>query len=112
MACLGNSKAANAMFGNRVVFFFGKISFSIYLVHILLAPAVKRVVALSDAHLGHFSVVASALFAFVTVIACSAASYHMVEMPGRRLALRLMSRKNKNDEAPAVIAIEEGDAAR
>jgi peptidoglycan/LPS O-acetylase OafA/YrhL len=45
MACLGNSKAANAMFGNRVVFFFGKISFSIYLVHILLAPAVKRVVA-------------------------------------------------------------------
>jgi len=36
----------------------------------------------------------------------------MVEMPGRRLALRLMSRKNKNDDAPAVIAIEEGDAAR
>jgi peptidoglycan/LPS O-acetylase OafA/YrhL len=112
MACFGNSKAANAMFGNRAVFFFGKISFSIYLVHILLAPVMKRFMALSDAHLGSLSVVMSASFAFVLVIAFSAASYYLVEMPGRRLALRLMSRKKNDDVAPSVISIDEIDAAR
>lgn len=112
IACFGNSNAANALFGNRAVFFFGKISFSIYLVHILLAPIVKRVVALCDAHLGHLSVIVSASFAFVLVVAFSAASYYLVEMPGRQLALRLMSGKRKGSvEPPAMGAVDEADAA-
>lgn len=111
LACFGNSKAANAMFGNRAVFFLGKISFSIYLVHILLAPVVKRVMALADAHLGGLSVVVSASFAFALVIACSTASYYLVEVPGRRLALQLMSRKKNEDAVVLVTPIKETDTA-
>lgn len=111
LACYGNSKAANAMFGNRAIFFFGKISFSIYLVHILLAPVMKRVMIFSDAHLGGLSVVVSALFAFALVIGCSAASYYLVEMPGRRLALRLMSRKKNDHPVTMITPIKETDAA-
>ncbi|MGF6573849.1 peptidoglycan/LPS O-acetylase OafA/YrhL [Paraburkholderia sp. GAS333] len=111
MACFGNSKAANAMFGNRAVFFLGQISFSIYLVHILLAPVMKRAMVLSDAHLGGLSVVVSASFAFALVIACSAASYYLVEMPGRRLALRLMSGRKNDNPVTIITSIKETDAA-
>jgi peptidoglycan/LPS O-acetylase OafA/YrhL len=95
IACFGNSTAANLMFGNRVVFFFGKISFSIYLVHIFLSPVVNRVVALDDAHFGRLAGLVSATFAFAAVFAASTVFYYLVEMPGRRFMMKLMSPKKR-----------------
>ena len=97
IACSGNSRAANFMFGNRVVFFLGKISFSVYLIHMLLFPAVRRIQAFSDAHFGSLSGVFSASVMFLAVLVLATATYHLIEVPGKRFMMGLMSRKKRKD---------------
>lgn len=115
IACFGNSKAANLMFGNRVVFFLGKISFSIYLVHVLFKPIVRFVIAQDNAHFGRFAELISVMFAFGAVFAASTVFYHFVEVGGRRFMMGLMSPKRrfvaKPPVAPIAASVDEVDPA-
>lgn len=116
IACYGNSTLANAVFGNRVVFHVGKISFSIYLVHLFLARIVARVVAFDDVHLGPLAGVVSPLLAFALVVAVATVFYYAVEVPGRRFMMKLMSRNTTRvvGEAPAGLVpapVRNGDSA-
>jgi peptidoglycan/LPS O-acetylase OafA/YrhL len=110
LACFGNSRAANFMFGNRLVFFLGKISFSIYLVHMLLYPAVRRVEAFSNAHFGRLSGVFSVLAIFLAVLVLAAASYYLIEVPGKGFMMALMSRKKRGNAAHPSAVGERTDA--
>lgn len=89
LACFGNSRAANFMFGNRAVFFLGQISFSIYLAHMLLGPAVRRIHEFSNAHFGSLSGVCSVPVLFFAVLVLATVSYHLIEVPGKRFVMGL-----------------------
>lgn len=97
IACYGNSRTANFIFGNPVVYFLGTISFSIYLVHMLLHPAVERVEGFSVAHFGGLSGVFSVAVLFFCVLVLATASYYLIEVPGKRLMMSLMLHKEQKD---------------
>jgi peptidoglycan/LPS O-acetylase OafA/YrhL len=111
IACYGSSRAANLIFGNPVVYFLGEISFSIYLVHMLLYPAVRRVVGFSTAHFGGLSGVFSAAVLFFGVLVLATASYYLIEVPGKRFMISLMLRKERKDAERSSATGEEIDVA-
>jgi peptidoglycan/LPS O-acetylase OafA/YrhL len=96
MACFGNSRAVNLMFGNRAVFFLGEISFSIYLVHPLLLVPLRRAEAFFTAHFGSLPGAVWVSITFLAVIALATMSYRLIEVPGKRFMMRLMSRASRN----------------
>jgi peptidoglycan/LPS O-acetylase OafA/YrhL len=111
VACYGSSRAANLIFGNPVVYFLGVISYSIYLVHMLLFPAIRRVEAFSAAHFGGLSGVFSAVALFGGVLILATASYYLIEVPGKRFMMSLMLRRQRKSVARLSATGEEIDAA-
>jgi peptidoglycan/LPS O-acetylase OafA/YrhL len=111
VACCGSSKAANFMFGNSIVYFLGTISFSIYLVHMLLFPAVRRVEEFSATHFGAVSGVVSVAVLFSAVLVLATASYYLIEVPGKQFMMNLMLRKARKNAERSSASAEGIDAA-
>lgn len=97
IACYGSSRTVNLIFGNRVVYFLGTVSFSIYLVHMLLYPAVRRVEGFSVAHLGGLSSAFSVAVLFFCVLVAATVSYYLIEVPGKRFMMSLLMQKGRKD---------------
>lgn len=98
IACYGSSRTANLIFGNRVVYFLGTVSFSIYLVHMLLYPAVRRVEGFSVVHLGGLSSIFSEAVLFFCVVVAATAAYYLIEVPGKRFMMSLLRAERKDAE--------------
>lgn len=111
VACYGSSKAANLIFGNPIVYFLGTISYSIYLVHMLLYPAVRRVEAFSAAHFGAISGLVSVTVLYSGVLVLATASYYLIEVPGKRFTMNLMLRKARKNAEHSSASAEGVDAA-
>jgi peptidoglycan/LPS O-acetylase OafA/YrhL len=86
-----DGRVAQALFGNRLVYHLGMISYSIYLFHPLFLTFAER----SSRQLGN-----NLTAYLLCTLACLAAiwllsylSYRFVEMPGRKLLIRLLSPK-------------------
>jgi peptidoglycan/LPS O-acetylase OafA/YrhL len=88
------------LFGNKLVYHLGVISYSIYLLH----PLFIRFTALSSRHFGatEFAYTVCALVAFALIWGLSYLSYLFVEIPGRNLITSLLL--PKRDSAVAVPA--------
>lgn len=93
IACYGSSRAANVVFGNRVVHFLGTISFSIYLGHMLLFPSMVRLKKFAAPHLGALAGVFVAVVSYAGIIVLATAFHYLVEVPGKRFMLRMMVEK-------------------
>jgi peptidoglycan/LPS O-acetylase OafA/YrhL len=83
-----DGRLALLLFGNRLVYHLGAISYSIYLLH----PLFVRSAALSARHFGatEFAYTIAALVSFAAIWALSFLSYRFVEMPGRKLITGLV----------------------
>jgi peptidoglycan/LPS O-acetylase OafA/YrhL len=83
------------LFGNRLVYHLGVISYSIYLLH----PLFVRQTALTARYFGagELAFALSSLVAFGLIWALSYASYLVVEMPGRKLLTGLLLPKKAPD---------------
>jgi peptidoglycan/LPS O-acetylase OafA/YrhL len=95
LVCFADSPAANRMFGNRAIFFLGKISYAIYLVHMLVFPVVYRISSMQALHLGDVGRMVSTLIAFVSVLLLATAAHYLIEVPGSRFLNRLFFGKRK-----------------
>lgn len=84
-----DGRMAQALFGNRLVYHLGVISYSIYLLHPLFLTFAER----SSRHLGNnlAAYVCCTLVAFAAIWLLSYLSYRFVEMPGRQFVLALLS---------------------
>jgi peptidoglycan/LPS O-acetylase OafA/YrhL len=84
-----DGRVAQALFGNRLVYHLGVISYSIYLFHPLFFTFAER----SSRHLGNnlTAYVLCTATAFATIWLLSYLSYRFIEMPGRQFVLRLLS---------------------
>jgi peptidoglycan/LPS O-acetylase OafA/YrhL len=82
-------RAAQALFGNRLVYHLGVISYSIYLFHPLFLTFAER----SSRHFGSTmtAYVLCTLACFAAIWLLSYLSYRFVEMPGRQFVIRLLS---------------------
>jgi peptidoglycan/LPS O-acetylase OafA/YrhL len=89
-----NNAVAARVFGNRVVHFIGKISYSVYLVHPLLAPAFRRAGGVLAAHVGNIWLPLVLLLYILAVFVVSFACFRAIENPGRKYAMLLYSRLN------------------
>ena len=71
------------LFGNRLIYHLGVISYSIYLLH----PLFIRFTALASRHFGatEFAYTVCSLVSFVVIWGLSYLSYRFVEIPGRNL---------------------------
>lgn len=83
-----DSPLALVLFGSRLVYHLGVISYSIYLLH----PLFVRQTALTARYFGatETAYTICALVAFAVIWALSYLSYMAVEMPGRKLITRLL----------------------
>jgi peptidoglycan/LPS O-acetylase OafA/YrhL len=92
-----DSRVAQALFGNRLVYHLGVISYSIYLFHPLFLTFAER----SSRHLGNTATVyvLCTLVCFAAIWLLSYLSYRFVEMPGRQYVIGLLSPRTA---APAV----------
>jgi peptidoglycan/LPS O-acetylase OafA/YrhL len=84
VSCLsGNSAVANILFGNRIIFFFGEISYSLYLVHTIIIPIVYQF----DRYFRWGSLVSSVFVGSAItmgiIIAAATISYMAIERPTR-----------------------------
>jgi peptidoglycan/LPS O-acetylase OafA/YrhL len=86
-----DGRVAQALFGNRLVYHLGIISYSIYLFHPLFLTFAER----SSRHFGSTmtAYVLCTLACFAAIWLLSYLSYRFVEMPGRQLVIRLLSPK-------------------
>jgi len=86
-----DGRVAQALFGNRLVYHLGIISYSIYLLHPLFLTFTER----STRHVGNTmaAYVCCTLVAFAVIWLLSYLSYRFVEVPGRQFVLRLLSPK-------------------
>ena len=86
-----DGRMAQLLFGNRLVYRLGIISYSIYLIHPLFVSFVVR----SWRHFGQTdgNYIAFSLVAFAFIWALAEVSYRLVEMPGRRALVALFSPK-------------------
>lgn len=93
-----DSPLALKLFGNKLVYHLGVISYSIYLLH----PLFIRFTALSSRHFGatEFAYTMCALVAFALIWGLSYLSYLIVEIPGRNWITSLFL--PKRDHAVAV----------
>lgn len=92
-----DGRVAQALFGNRLVYHLGVISYSIYLFHPLFFTFAER----SSRHLGNnlTAYVLCTLAALATIWLLSYLSYRFIEMPGRQFVIGLLSPRTKT--APA-----------
>jgi peptidoglycan/LPS O-acetylase OafA/YrhL len=85
----GGAAAANFMYGNRIVYFLGEISYSVYLIHTLLIASAYMI----EARLSQFgwplAVSLSCVTAVGLIIAAASASYFVIERPARELFRQL-----------------------
>lgn len=105
IACYGSSRAANLIFGNRVVHFLGTISFSVYLVHMLLFTSMVRFEKFSAAHLGALAGVYVAAVSYAGVVVVATAFYYLVEVPGKRFMMRMMAEKARRSASAQPIDV-------
>lgn len=84
-----DGRLAQLLFGNRLVFHLGLISYSIYLIHPLFLTFAER----SSRHLGNnlTAYVLCVLTSFAAIWLLSYLSYRLVEVPGRQFVIRLLS---------------------
>jgi peptidoglycan/LPS O-acetylase OafA/YrhL len=84
-----DGRVAQALFGNRLVYHLGLISYSIYLLHPLFLTFAER----SSRHVGNTmtAYVFCTLACFAAIWLLSYLSYRFVEMPGRQFVLALLS---------------------
>jgi len=84
-----DGRMAQALFGNRLVYHLGVISYSIYLLHPLFLTFAER----SSRHVGNTltAYVCCTAVAFGTIWLLSYLSYRFIEMPGRQFLIRLLS---------------------
>ena len=84
-----DGRMAQLLFGNRLVYRLGIISYSIYLIHPLFVSFTIR----SWRHFGQTdgNYIVFSLIAFATIWALAEVSYRLVEMPGRRALMRLFA---------------------
>ena len=84
-----DGRVAQALFGNRLVYHLGVISYSIYLFHPLFLTFAER----SSRHLGdnRTAYLLCTLAAFATIWLLSYLSYGFIEMPGRQFVIGLLS---------------------
>src|ERR1700723_1367741 len=88
-----DGRVAQALFGNRLVYHLGLISYSIYLLHPLFLTFAER----SSRRLGNnmTAYVLCTLACFAAIWLLSYLSYRFVEMPGRQFVIRLLSPRAK-----------------
>jgi peptidoglycan/LPS O-acetylase OafA/YrhL len=93
-----DGRVAQALFGNRLVYHLGMISYSIYLFHPLFLTFAER----SSRQLGNnlTAYVLCALACFAAIWLLSYLSYRFVEMPGRQFLIRLLSPRAAAATAP------------
>jgi peptidoglycan/LPS O-acetylase OafA/YrhL len=86
-----DGRVAQALFGNRLVYHLGIISYSIYLFHPLFLTFAER----SSRHFGStmMAYVLCTSVCFAAIWLLSYLSYRFVEMPGRQLVIGLLSPK-------------------
>jgi len=84
-----DGRVAQALFGNKLVYHLGLISYSIYLLHPLFLTFAER----SSRHFGSTitAYVLCTLACFGVIWLLSYLSYRFVEIPGRQLVLRLLT---------------------
>jgi peptidoglycan/LPS O-acetylase OafA/YrhL len=92
-----DGRVAQALFGNRLVYHLGVISYSIYLFHPLFLTFAER----SSRHLGNnlTAYLLCTLAAFAAIWLLSYLSYRFIEMPGRQFVIGLLNPRAK--AAPA-----------
>jgi peptidoglycan/LPS O-acetylase OafA/YrhL len=93
-----DGRVAQALFGNRLVYHLGLISYSIYLLHPFFLTFAER----ASRHLGNnmTAYVLCTLACFAAIWLLSYLSYRFVEMPGRQFVIRLLSPKAAAATAP------------
>ena len=92
-----DGRVAQLLFGNRLAYHLGVISYSIYLIHPLFLTFAER----SSRHVGNnlTAYICCTLVAFAAIWLLSYLSYRFIEMPGRQFVIGLLSPKAK--AAPA-----------
>jgi peptidoglycan/LPS O-acetylase OafA/YrhL len=92
-----DGRVAQLLFGNRLVYHLGGISYSIYLIHPLFLTFAER----SSRHVGNTltAYVCCVLVAFAAIWLLSYLSYRFIEIPGRQFVIGLLSPRAK--AAPA-----------
>ena len=88
-----DGRVAQLLFGNRLVYHLGVISYSIYLIHPIFLTFTER----SSRHVGNnlTAYVCCMLVAFAAIWLLSWLSYRFVEIPGRQFVIGLLSPKAK-----------------
>jgi peptidoglycan/LPS O-acetylase OafA/YrhL len=91
-----DGRVAQLLFGNRLAYHLGMISYSIYLIHQLFLTFAER----SSRHLGNdlTAYVCCTLVALAAIWLLSWLSYRFVEIPGRQFLIALLSPKDKNKD--------------
>jgi peptidoglycan/LPS O-acetylase OafA/YrhL len=92
-----DGRVAQLLFGNRLVYHLGMISYSIYLIHPLFLTFAER----SSRHLGNnlTAYVGCVLVAFAAIWLLSWLSYRFIEIPGREFVIKRLSPKAKPSPA-------------
>jgi peptidoglycan/LPS O-acetylase OafA/YrhL len=91
MALYCNSSVSNLLFSNKLIYHFGIISYSLYLIHPFFVPVKTRLEPIAESYLGSWAY--PMLFCLITGLTWISAYllYRFVEMPGRRLVQQLFS---------------------
>jgi peptidoglycan/LPS O-acetylase OafA/YrhL len=92
-----DGRVAQLLFGNRLVYHLGMISYSIYLIHPLFLTFAER----SARHLGNnlTAYVGCVLVAFAAIWLLSWLSYRFIEIPGREFVIKWLSPRAKPSPA-------------
>jgi peptidoglycan/LPS O-acetylase OafA/YrhL len=88
-----DGRVAQLLFGNRLAYHLGAISYSIYLIHPLFLTFAER----TSRHVGNTltAYVCCVLVAFAAIWLLSYLSYRFIEIPGRQFVIGLLSPKAK-----------------
>jgi peptidoglycan/LPS O-acetylase OafA/YrhL len=91
-----DGRVAQLLFGNRLVYHLGLISYSIYLIHSLFITFAER----SSRHLGNneTAYVLCVLASFAAIWLLSYLSYRFVELPGRQFVIGLFGTVRAEDK--------------
>jgi peptidoglycan/LPS O-acetylase OafA/YrhL len=94
-----DGRLAQLLFGNRLVYHLGIISYSIYLIHPFFLTFAER----SSRHLGNdlIAYVFCVLASMAAIWLLSYLSYRFVEIPGRQFVIRLLSPRTSTASAGA-----------
>lgn len=106
MAGLCGPNTISRFLANRILVWLGTISFSIYLVHMILIMPVRKTLGQSLMQLEFSSWSLFALTILTTVpatIAISALTYKFIELPGIRLGKRLTDQRNASSPVATTV---------